>query len=125
MIAIEKSRKEDGKTGINQDSIFAQLLDSNLPLQELKSHRLMEEGVALIGAAIDTTKWSTVVTIFHVLQNPAVLTRLRQELDQAIPDPASLPPLPTLEKLPYFMACIEEGKPTATVHGSKKLFYVM
>ncbi|KAL9074546.1 MAG: hypothetical protein Q9157_004341 [Trypethelium eluteriae] len=109
LIAAEKARKADGSTKDTDQSIFSQLLDSNLPASELESHRLMEEGVAVIGAAIDTTKWSTVVIIFHILQNPIVLERVRQELDKAIPDPSSLPPLTTLEQLPYFMACIEEG----------------
>ncbi|KAL9110537.1 MAG: hypothetical protein Q9227_004895 [Pyrenula ochraceoflavens] len=109
LIDIEKAKIKDGTGEKSHQSIFGQLLNSDLPSSELDSYRLMEEGVALIGAAIDTTKWATVVTIVHILRDTAVLRRLRQELDGAIPDPARLPSLAALEKLPFFMACIEEG----------------
>ncbi|KAI9687313.1 MAG: hypothetical protein M1822_002356 [Bathelium mastoideum] len=109
LIEAEKARKAKGITKHSPESIFSELLDSDLPPQDLESHRLMEEGVAVIGAAIDTTKWSIVVTIFHILQNPNILNTLRRELAEANPDASLIPPLTTLERLPYFMACIEEG----------------
>lgn len=91
-------------------TIFATLLDSSLPANELSLPRLQNEAIGLIGAGVETTKRALSVGSFHILENPAILTRLREELISAIPDPHTPPPLYVYEKLPYLSACIEEGE---------------
>lgn len=44
-----------------------------------------------------------------MLDTPEIYTKLRAELEEAIPDPKIIPPLPSLEKLPYLSAVIQEG----------------
>ena len=100
----------EGKEDRPQGTIFQDLLQSNLPSSELSVDRLVDEAVGIVGAGIETTKWAIVVTIFHILNNHSVLHRLQQELKDAISEPLSPPPLSVLEKLPWLMACIEEGK---------------
>ena len=46
---------------------------------------------------------------YHLLADPTVLAKLRAELLVAIPDPASPPPYPTIEALPYLTAVVQEG----------------
>ena len=46
---------------------------------------------------------------FHIIDNPPVLQRLRQELRTAIPDLEDPPSWDELGRLPYLSACIEEG----------------
>ena len=91
------------------NTVFAALLDSNLPPEELSQTRLQHEAIGLIGAGVETTKRALTVASFHILNNPAILTRLREELIAAIPVPENPPPLDVYEKLPYLGACIEEG----------------
>ncbi len=100
----------DGKNDRSQGTIFKELLTSDIPSSELSVDRLVDEAVGIVGAGIETTKWAIVVTIFHILDNPHVLHRLHQELEYAIPEPSSPPSLNVLEKLPWLMACIEEGQ---------------
>lgn len=53
-------------------------------------------------------KTTMVVACFHVLSNPGIHRRLRQELMDAFPDPTMEPTLPELEQLPYLTAVIQE-----------------
>ncbi|KAL4903833.1 hypothetical protein BDW74DRAFT_168695 [Aspergillus multicolor] len=90
-------------------TIFADLLTSSLPASELTLPRLKDEAMSIVGAGIETTKIASVVATFHILHNPPILSKLRAELDTAIPDPGHLPSLHVLEELPYLSACIQEG----------------
>jgi len=102
----KKGEKPKEKT---EQRLFGQLLDSDLPAEELSDVRLHSEAVSLVGAGIETTKGALTVMCFHVLDQPRILKRLQKELIDAIPDPAVIPPLHELEKLPYLKAVIDEG----------------
>lgn len=91
-------------------SVFSSLLASDLPPEELSVTRLRHEAESFIGAGIDTTKSALSLASFHILDNPDMLRRLREELTNAIPDPESPPLLSELEKLPYLTAVIQESK---------------
>jgi cytochrome P450 len=56
-----------------------------------------------------TTAWSLSVTTYHLLTLPSVLTKLKTELETAIPNPSALGALSDLEQLPYLTACVQEG----------------
>lgn len=103
------SDRKAAKAENSGKTVFATLLDSDLPPEELSLTRLQHEAISLIGAGIETTKRALSVASFHILDNPAILARLREELISAIPNPESPPPLEVYEKLPYLSACIEEG----------------
>ena len=91
------------------DTVFAELLNSRLPPHELSQKRLQNEAVSVIGAGFETTRWALTVSSYHILANPAIHKRLRDELIDAIPDANEIPPWATLQALPYLSACIEEG----------------
>ncbi|KAG8534412.1 uncharacterized protein KY384_001257 [Bacidia gigantensis] len=80
-----------------------------LPESEKTAERLMMNSVNAIAAGTMTTahalKWAT----YHILTIPAIFTALMAELEAAIPDPASIPPLQTLENLPYLRALMYES----------------
>ena len=44
------------------------------------------------------------VAVCHILLQPDILSKLRQELQSAIPDPNSIPSWKTLENLPYLIS---------------------
>jgi cytochrome P450 len=102
-----------GKNTADKDTsratAFHELLKSDLPPSELSVDRLQNEAAGIVGAGIETTKGTLSGACFHILDNPPILARLRQELIEAIPDPQNPPPLDSLMQLPYLSACIEEG----------------
>lgn len=105
---VLSGRDEEKKK--DQRTLFNALLDANLPPQETSPKRLEHEAISVIGAGLETTKWALTVASFYILDNPAVLARLKEELHMAIPDPASIPRLQELQRLPYLSAVIEESK---------------
>ncbi|MCJ1439368.1 hypothetical protein MMC27_008760 [Xylographa pallens] len=91
------------------DTVFAELLNSKLPPHELSQYRLQNEAVSVIGAGFETTRWALTVLSYHILANPPIYLRLRQELIDAIPDPNEIPSWAKLTELPYLSACIQEA----------------
>ena len=92
-----------------QQTIFDDLFYSDLPPEEKSLERLSQESQIIVGAGLDTTAHAMYTTLFHLLDNPSKLHRLRRELEDAIPDPYAHTPLVRLENLPYFSAVISEG----------------
>ncbi len=90
-------------------TIFHELLESDLLPQEKSINRLADEAQLMIGAGLETTAWALTVTPFHLINSPAILTKLRAEREAAIPNPKALLDSLSLEKLPYLSACIQEG----------------
>ncbi|ETN36568.1 uncharacterized protein HMPREF1541_08846 [Cyphellophora europaea CBS 101466] len=101
MIKSEKRRK---------DTIFAQILSTDLPEHELSDQRLIDEGVLIATAGSETTAWAITITTYHLMKTPSALKRMREELaavDITPGDPVA--PWTALEKLPYTTAVIKEG----------------
>ena len=90
-------------------TVFAEILDSKVPEHETMEPRLQNEAVSVIGAGFETTRWALTVFSYHVIANPAVYKRLREELHSAIPNPENIPTWGHLSQLPFLSACIEEG----------------
>ena len=105
-----KSGENEAHKIVAHKTVFSSLIASDLPPEELSVTRLQHEAAGIIGAGIETTKSTLVLASFHILDNPDILRRLREELKLAIPNPDSPPSLPELERLPYLTAVIEEGE---------------
>lgn len=93
----------------DQATIFHEVLSSDLPPSELKIDRLEGEGQTVVAAGSLTTAHYLKTTIYHILANPPVLQKLQAELEEAMPNPAILPPFLDLDRLPYLNAVINEG----------------
>ena len=63
----------------------------------------------IVGAGTHTTSWILTVIAFHLISQPPLLRRLKEELRAAHPNPSSKPTLPELEKLPFLTAVLKEG----------------
>ena len=107
LLREQKNQQEKSAT---RSTVFLQLLQSKLPPEELSQDRLQNEAVSIVGAGFETTKWALTVAFYHILANPAIYQRLRQELADAMPNPDQILSWPELQALPYLSACIEEGK---------------
>ncbi|KAF2834919.1 cytochrome P450 [Patellaria atrata CBS 101060] len=105
-----KEGKEAGtfKSG-SHPSIFEELLDSDLPPEEKSVERLQGDGQAIIGAGTETTASTMASGIVRILSNPDILAKLKEELEDAIPNPNEMPSLSALQKLPYLTAVIKES----------------
>lgn len=90
-------------------TIFAELLDSDLPPQEKSVARLGDEAQLMLGAGIETVTWSLSVATFHIINNPGIFAKLRAELKEALPRADTPLDWQKLEKLPYLSACVQEG----------------
>lgn len=105
-----KDLEREADENFRHDTVFGEILNSNLPPEELTLSRLQDEAVIIITAGIGPTKTTMTIACFHVLNNPSIYQQLYQELVNAFPDPAMQPTLPELEKLPYLAAVIQECK---------------
>lgn len=63
----------------------------------------MTEAIDILTAGSDTTAFSLSVGTWHILQNPAIKTRLVEALKEAVPDPTNIPSLLELEKIPFLV----------------------
>ena len=55
-------------------------------------------------AAAGTTARVMTTAMFHLHEKPEILRKLQKELDDAIPDPAVIPPVKVLEALPFMVS---------------------
>lgn len=85
-------------------TIFQDIVQSNLPPSEKAPARLSAEASLLQIAGTETTARTLAVLIFHLIDSPAVLDRLRVELKPYSPECGSNMHLAELEALPYFVS---------------------
>lgn len=64
---------------------------------------LRDEILTIVSAGDDTTAIAILVTIFNIISNPEIHSRLMMELQSAMPSPQSHMPYLELEQLPYLV----------------------
>ncbi|CAL8578974.1 hypothetical protein XPA_004738 [Xanthoria parietina] len=92
-----------------EKTILHGLLNSDLPDSEKAASRLHQEARLLFLAGTDGTAITLSTIIYHLLSNPSMLDRLKDELVNAMPDPDALPTGAQVGHLPYLTAIIQEG----------------
>lgn len=100
---------KDAKRDTPHSTIFHEIMLSDLPPEEKSQARLHDEAQVVVGAGIETTKFTLTVAMYHLLDNPQMLSKLKEEILSVYPDENSPPSLSTLEKLPYLVAVAQEG----------------
>lgn len=104
--------QNEDKAG-DHPSIFHELMQTDqLPPEEKTVQHLVDEGQTIVQAGQVTTTHMLYSTAFHILDNPEVLGKVRDELVDAMPD-GKLAPLQKLEHLPYLSAVVSEGLRTS------------
>jgi len=86
-----------------------EILSSKLPEQEKTTLRLTDEAELIVGAGTEATGWTLSIAVFHLLDSPAVLRKLKEELRTVDPGCLGQTPIPTLQSLPYLSAIINES----------------
>lgn len=99
---------KDGK--YKSDTLFDHIVNSDLPESELSMERLASEAQVVMGAGTVTTARTMDYMATHILLNPEIHERLREELREPMKDfPNSMPPTSQLSQLPWLQACIKEA----------------
>lgn len=62
-----------------------------------------------VTAGLETVAFTVEQAVFHLLDQPALLARLQEELASATPDTNNVPSWTELEKLPFLSAVIQES----------------
>lgn len=110
-IARIRSEQDIAEKQPTEPTIFHEMLKSDLSEQDKDDHRLGHEAQAVIGAGLSTTAWALSVACFYVLNDPAVLAKLRKELFAAIPsiNATDAFAFSRLERLEYLRGVVREG----------------
>ena len=110
---VSEIKQENSRTPYSKETahatIFHDLLSSKLPTSELTATRLTEEAITIIGAGTVTTAQTLATTLYYILSNPPILSRLRQELADLFLSYPGRPSWQHLEQLPYLSAVLSEG----------------
>ena len=85
-------------------NFLQQILDSGLPTQEKSKQRMGQEAFSIVAAGGETVARTLTTATYHLLSNPAMLERLRNELREVQPDPRVLPGVQKLEQLPWLVS---------------------
>lgn len=111
---IAKIREEVAREKASEygegDSMFHNLLRSDIPESEKSSERLNAEAVAFLGAGTYPTAATLIFVAFYILAKPEIEQRLRNELRDVMAGfDDNVPSWVKLEQVDYLTACIKEG----------------
>ncbi|RAH79186.1 putative cytochrome P450 [Aspergillus japonicus CBS 114.51] len=105
MVRAEKVQHDAGRS-----SVFRHVLSSDMPEAERETERLAREALQLFGAGTATLVRAFSMIFYHVLSNPPMRARLRDELKGIMAEyPAKRPTWQELERLPYLHGIVREG----------------
>lgn len=99
----------EGHKNVEHPTIFHELLNSDLPTEEKSDARLGDEAQLIVAAGLITTSWALTVSSFHIINNPKILQKLREELETAGITPTVPLDWHKLEQLPYLNGCVHEA----------------
>lgn len=92
----------------DSDSVLHGICSSDLPASDKTPARIYQEALTFVGAGSETAGSAMEHILFHLLDNPPVLKRLREELNEAAGN-GDLIANSTLRDLTYLDACLKEG----------------
>jgi cytochrome P450 len=92
-------------------TLFHHVVNSDLPPSERGLERLAQEAQATIGAGAETVSKTLAWTTYHLLANPDILAKMKEELNRL--DPECKAGTVELEKMPYVTSVMLEGLRTS------------
>ncbi|KAI9035564.1 cytochrome P450 [Aspergillus affinis] len=112
---IEKIRSQMesdtvGVTSTAPHSVFHHLLSSEIAPSEKSTARLQAESMVILIAGTFTSAHTLSMIVYHVLSDPRIEKRLREELCEVMACyPAQSPRWADLERVAYLQGCIKEA----------------
>ncbi|KAI0972475.1 trichodiene oxygenase [Xylaria arbuscula] len=111
-ILMAKAKSEDPDPDAPFSLVHA-IVQSKLPAPEKRHRRVAEEVSSILGAGFETTATVMRIVLYHMYNHPAILARLRSELESAGYTSRGLIPgdldWVKLQQLPYLTAILQEG----------------
>ncbi|KAH6606462.1 cytochrome P450 monooxygenase [Trichoderma cornu-damae] len=104
-----KREFEEDEKNIRPLTIFHSIDRSALPEEEKTTARLMQEGLTVLLAGGETSSRLLAHTVFHLLDNPEILEKVKKEILDAAGDSKDLPDVKVLESLPWLAASVRES----------------
>jgi cytochrome P450 len=103
--------KRNGAEASQRVSVFHHLLSTTtIPEPEKRTSRLQAESMVILIAGTFTSAHTLSMTVYHVLSEPRIGDRLREDLREVMAGyPARYPQWMVLEKIPYLQGCIKEA----------------
>ncbi|PYH75502.1 cytochrome protein [Aspergillus uvarum CBS 121591] len=95
-------------SGAEKPTLIEAIAGPKMPEHLRTPQRLMNDGFALTIGGTETTARSLAVGMYHLIDRPEILSKLREELGQVMPTPDSRPTWNELEKLPYMAGVVNE-----------------
>ncbi|CAO2651135.1 Nn.00g094320.m01.CDS01 [Neocucurbitaria sp. VM-36] len=93
-----------------KQTLFQNLVRSNLPECDLTLDRLSKEAQVILGAGTVSTARTLDFICYYILSNRSIKQRLVEELEAVMSDyPTHAPTWAQLERLPFMQALIKEG----------------
>lgn len=85
-------------------AVLYEIRDSDLPPEEKSLRRMSAESQLLISAGMETTGNALSFVTYHLLKNPDILRKLREELDTVGQDLTEILEYKQLRELPYLVS---------------------
>ncbi|KAL8846468.1 MAG: hypothetical protein Q9221_008452, partial [Calogaya cf. arnoldii] len=109
-LANSSNGNEKSTTPTKKRTVFSDMLTNPAVRPEEKTtDHLMLEAVSVIAAGMNTTAFCLTVITYHLLRNPPILERLREEMAGMREVNGEKPSWQMLERLPYLRAVVSEG----------------
>ncbi|KAB8230910.1 cytochrome P450 [Aspergillus alliaceus] len=104
----EQAAKAASDKQSSEPVLFQDLVRRASMTPDITEARVLHEYITIVAAGTETTAHTMTVCTFYILNNEAILRKLRTELEQRFPGDEVMD-LATLEQLPYLTGVIYEG----------------
>ena len=107
--------QKQGKSNANEEqhshNLFHALLTSNLPAEDKRAERIAHEGFEILLAGTYTTARAMEIAVYHLIANPPIIQKLKEELACVMRTAYDRVDLNILQNLPWlvglFLQCID------------------
>ncbi|KAI9932146.1 hypothetical protein AWENTII_010475 [Aspergillus wentii] len=103
----EKQANPKASDNKERETLFHDILSSDLPEQEKSEARLAQEMQTIVSAGAETTAKAMSYITFYLLNDPEIMGKLKEELNRLDPDQNAS--LVQLEQMPYLNGVLLEG----------------
>lgn len=108
-VVFHNTKKRLSNTDLEKEDLFDRLLtNSRGEKLNFSTGELVAECSSMMNAGTETTTAAMTNTVYLLYTHPAVLKKLRAELDTTFPG-SQMPSYEAAARLPYLRACIEES----------------
>ncbi|EOD53180.1 putative cytochrome p450 protein [Neofusicoccum parvum UCRNP2] len=99
----DKKIHDEERAFTKPKTIFQAIEDSALPAHEKSPSRLAQEGLTVLFAGGETGSRVLANTVYHLLANPDILIKVKEEIFEAAEGSEKLPDVKVLERLPWLV----------------------